>query len=159
MEREPIWKELARWLPAAGWYAVIWCFSAQTGDESQIMTGGVLEAFGYDTQNSPVDITYLLAVLVRKGAHMGVFFALTGLLLFALWRSVKRPALRAAAALTLCGLLACLDEFHQTFVPGRSGKPQDVLIDLLGGVCFLFLWMLIRTVRSRRRTDRQSIKA
>ena len=151
MEREPIWKKLVRWLPAAGWYAVIWYFSAKTGTESQDMSDGVLKAFGYDIQNSPITVTYLLALLVRKGAHMAVFFILTGLLLFALWRSVKRPALRGAAALALCGLLACLDEFHQTFVPGRSGMPRDVLIDLLGGVCFLLLWALIRAVRARRR--------
>ena len=151
MERKPIWKKLVRWLPAAGWYAVIWYFSAKTGTESQLMSDGVLEAFGYDIRNSPMDVTDLLAFLVRKGAHMAVFFALTGFLLFALWRPVKRPALRGAAALTLCGLLACLDEFHQTFVPGRSGMPRDVLIDLLGGVCFLLLWALIRAVRARRR--------
>ena len=150
MEREPIWKKLARWLPAAGWYAVIWWFSAKTGTESQNMSGGVLKAFGYDVENSPVSLTYLLAVLVRKGAHMAVFFVLTGCLLFALWRSVNRPALRGAAALALCGLLACLDEFHQTFVPGRSGMPQDVLVDLLGGVCFLLFWALVRAVLARR---------
>lgn len=145
-----------RWLPAAGWYAVIWYFSARTGSESQAMSDGVLEAFGYDIQNSAMTLTDLLAFLVRKGAHMAVFFTLTGLLLFALWRPVKRPALRGAVALALCGLLACLDEFHQTFVPGRSGMPRDVLIDMLGGVCFLLLWALVRAVRSRRGTERQS---
>ena len=155
MEREPIWKRLARWLPAAGWYAVIWYLSARTGIESQVMSDGVLEAMGYDIPNSPMVITDLLATLVRKGAHMGAFFTLTGLLLLALWRLVKRPAPRGAAALLLCGLLACLDEFHQTFVPGRSGAPQDVLIDLLGGVCFLLLWALIRAVRTRRMAGRQ----
>ena len=151
MEKEPMWKKLACWLPAAGWYAVIWYLSAQTGGESQSMSNGLLEVMGYDIQNGPESITILLAFLVRKGAHMGAFFTLTGLLLFALWRPVKRPALRAAVALTLCGLLASLDEFHQTFVPGRSGMPRDVLIDLLGGVCFLLLWVLVRAVRARRR--------
>ena len=154
MGREPIWKKLARWLPAAGWYAVIWYLSAQTGSESQSMSNGLLEAMGHDIQDSPAVTTAFLALLVRKGAHMGAFFMLTGLVLFALWRPVKRPALRAGAALALCGLLASLDEFHQTFVPGRNGTPRDVLIDLLGGVCFLLLWMLIRAVRARRRADR-----
>lgn len=158
MEREPIWKKLVRWLPAAGWYAVIWYFSARTGTESTTMSDGVLEAMGYDIPNSPMVITALLATMVRKGAHMGAFFTLTGLLLFALWRLVKRPVLRAGAALTLCGLLACLDEFHQTFVPGRNGTPRDVLIDLFGGVCFLLLLILIRTVRSRRKADKQPVQ-
>ena len=153
MGRELVWKKLARWLPAAGWYAVIWHLSAQTGSESQSMSNGLLEAMGHDIQDSPEATTVFLALLVRKGAHMGAFFTLTGLVLFALWRAVKRPAFRAGAALALCGLLASLDEFHQTFVPGRSGTPRDVLIDLLGGVCFLLLWMLIRAVRARRKAD------
>ena len=153
MERKLIGRKLARWLPAAGWYAVIWYLSAQTGSESQSMSNGLLEAMGHDIQDSPVTATMFLAFLVRKGAHLFAFFTLTGLLLFALWRPVKRPALRAVAALALCGLLAGLDEFHQTFGPGRSGTPRDVLIDLLGGVCFLLLWALIRAVRARRKAD------
>ena len=40
----------------------------------------------------------------------------------------------AAAPLALCWCLlyAATDEYHQTFVPGRSGRVSDVLVDLLG---------------------------
>ena len=123
MGKKSIGKELARWLPAAGWYAIIWSLSAQTGTKSQALSDSVLEAFGYDIQSSLASLSALLSFLVRKGAHMGAFFGLTGLLVFALWHPVKRPALRGAAALALCALLAGLDEFHQTFVPGRTGAP------------------------------------
>lgn len=35
------------------------------------------------------------------------------------------------------------DEFHQTFVPGRNGKIQDVLVDLIGaGTGGAVLWKL-----------------
>lgn len=146
-------RRLARWLPAAGWYAVIWFFSSQTGAESQDVSDGVLtQLFHYDIQNSPMVLSDLLSFLVRKGAHMGVFFLLTGLLLYALSARALRPGVRAGAALGLCGVLAALDEFHQTFVPGRSGRLQDVGIDLLGGACFLLLWWLVRRIRERRRS-------
>ena len=92
----------------------------------------------------------LLSFLVRKAAHMGVFFVLTGLLLFALWRLGTSPRTQAGLSLGLCALLAGLDEFHQTFVPGRDGKLPDVLIDLGGGVCFLLLWLLLRHLRGRK---------
>ena len=151
MEKKSIGSELARWLPAAGWYAVIWSLSAQTGSESQALSDSVLEAFGYDIQNSLMSLSALLSFLVRKGAHMGAFFALTGLLVFALWRMVKSPALRGAAALALCALLAGLDEFHQTFVPGRTGALRDVAIDLMGGACFLLCWALARFILARKK--------
>lgn len=37
-------------------------------------------------------------------------------------------------ALTLVGVAAGLDEFHQTFVKGRTGTPRDVLIDFGGAM-------------------------
>jgi hypothetical protein len=39
-------------------------------------------------------------------------------------------------SLFLTMLAAVLDEFHQTFVPGRGGKLSDVLIDV-GGAMFV----------------------
>ena len=153
MEREPLWKALVRLVPAVGWYAVIWYLSSQTGDESQAVSDGVLEAMGYDIKNALMSTSAFLSFLVRKGAHMFAFFALTGLLAFALWRLVKRPAFRGALALALCGLLAGLDEFHQTFVPGRSGTLRDVGVDLLGGVCFLLLWALAGLVLAKKRKN------
>lgn len=147
---------LAVFAPALLWYALICFFSSQTGDESSQLSNLVVEnsidwmgdwgaIFRVDW-----DALQLLSFLVRKCAHMGVFFILTGLLLFALWRLGASPRARAGLSLGLCALLAGLDEFHQTFVPGRDGKLPDVLIDLGGGVCFLLLWLLARHLRRRR---------
>lgn len=148
--KRTFWVRAARFLPAGLWYAVICLFSAQTGSESQEVSDGVLELFGYDILNSPMVLSALLSFLVRKAAHAGVFFLLAGLLYWALLE-VKRP-LRGELALGLCALLAALDEFHQTFVPGRSGRWQDVCVDALGGLCFLAFAALVRAIRKRRRT-------
>lgn len=147
---------LAVFAPALLWYALICLFSSQTGDESSQLSNLVVEnsidwmgdwgaIFRVDW-----DALQLLSFLVRKCAHMGVFFVLTGLLLFALWRLGASPRARAGLSLGLCALLAGLDELHQTFVPGRDGKLPDVLIDLGGGMCFLLLWLLARHLRRRR---------
>lgn len=146
--RPSVWGRAARFLPAALWYGVIWFFSAQTGSESQDMSDGVLGLFGYDILNSPMALSALLSFLVRKAAHMGVFFVLAGLLYWAL-RGV-RPRLRAGLALGLCAGLAALDELHQLFVPGRSGRWQDVVIDSLGGLCLLGAVALVRAIQRRR---------
>lgn len=158
------WKAPARtgrekvlsFLPAAAWYAVIFAFSAQTGEESGRLSGtvvkgsiGLLGELG-ELFETDWDAFLLLTFLVRKAAHMSIFFLLTALLFYGLWRAGARPRPRLAAAVGLCALLAALDEFHQTFVPGRDGKLSDVLIDLSGGLCFLLFWLVFSALRRRQ---------
>lgn len=144
-------------LPAAVWYAVIFAFSAQTGDESGRLSGavvkgsiGILGELG-ELFQTDWDAFLLLTFLVRKAAHMGIFFILTALLLYGLWRMGLPPGARMAFSAGLCALLAGLDEFHQTFVPGRDGKLSDALIDLSGGLCFLLFWHLTSALWKRRK--------
>lgn len=142
--------------PAAAWYAVICAFSAQTGEESGRLSGavarrsiGLLGELG-EIFETDWDAFLLLSFLVRKCAHMGIYFVLTALLLYGLWRAGMSPRPRLAAAAGLCALLAALDEFHQTFVPGRDGKLSDVLIDLGGGLCFLLFWLALSALWRKR---------
>ena len=73
-------------LPAAAWYAVIFAFSAQTGEESGQLSGRIVHgSIGLMGELGALfrtdwDALQLLSFLVRKAAHMGVFFVLTGLL-------------------------------------------------------------------------------
>lgn len=143
-------------LPAAAWYAVIFAFSAQTGEESGRLSGtvvkgsiGLLGELG-ELFETDWDAFLLLTFLVRKAAHMSIYFILTALLFYGLWRVGVQSRPRLAAAVGLCALLAGLDEFHQTFVPGRDGKLSDVLIDLSGGLCFLLFWLVLSAIRRRR---------
>ncbi len=51
-----------------------------------------------------------------------------------------------------CVLYACFDEFYQTFIPGRTGLLQDVLIDSIGialGACF-YLFLVLKIGRARK---------
>ncbi len=149
---QPLWKRLALWLPALLWYAIIFYFSSQTGAESAEMSDAFIEhALHWDIANSLVVLSDLLSILVRKGAHAFVYFVQTGLLLLPLTSLLKSPKARGASALGGCAVLAALDEVHQLFVPGRSGKLSDVLIDVLGGACFLlFLW-LVKKIKSAKK--------
>ena len=147
-------------LPAAAWYAVIFAFSAQTGDESGELSGAIVHgSIGLMGELGALfrtdwDALQLLSLLIRKGAHMGVFFVLTGLLFLGfrkLWTDRKACM---AWAMGLCTVLAALDEFHQLFVPGREGKLSDVLIDTCGGVCFLLFSLALSALRrTRKRRD------
>jgi len=128
------------------WYAVIFCFSAQTGQSSGALSDRlayrllqlVWPDFFLQTEAQCAAILSTITFCLRKAAHMTVYFILAALLLWAVrrWPSPRRLS---AWVILLCAVLAGLDEFHQTFVPGRCGQFRDVLIDLAGVGCFLLL--------------------
>lgn len=84
-------------------------------------------------------------LVLRKLGHMVEY----GLLWLLWWRALgSRPAGTAAAAVAAIITLAyaASDEWHQTFVEGRSGSPVDWAIDAAGvGIA----WLLARR-RARR---------
>lgn len=87
-------------------------------------------------------------ILLRKLAHIGVFGALTLLWVRALGPLTARTVL---GAVTISLLYSISDEYHQTFVSGRSGSPRDVGIDAIGiGAAAL----LARSGRFDRALDR-----
>jgi VanZ family protein len=104
-------RALAAWLPAIVIAAIIFTLSAQPN--LRIADGDV-------------------DLVLRKLAHMLVF----GLLAAGCFRGLTFHRVRGQAALvgaaTVATAYAITDEFHQTFVAGRSGSPVDVAIDLVG---------------------------
>ena len=73
-----------------------------------------------------------------KIQHFGYFFGGSGLLTAALFRLKPDQPAWGKIILTVVILLACvgwLDEWHQTFTPGRSGNDvYDWLADVLGAL-------------------------
>ncbi|WP_245575523.1 VanZ family protein [Alkalicoccus chagannorensis] len=47
-------------------------------------------------------------------------------------------------ALIICVVYAASDEYHQTFIPGRSGEVSDVVIDGIGAFVGISFYLLIR---------------
>jgi VanZ family protein len=71
--------------------------------------------------------------VIKKTAHFIEYFILNTLFLYSMKKttSFSKPRL-VFTALFLTILYAASDEFHQTFVSGRTGKPRDVFIDSFG---------------------------
>ncbi len=68
-----------------------------------------------------------------KGFHVLEFAVLTWLAHTALHNGAKHPFKKSLLLAALIALTyACLDEYHQTYIPGRGGRPEDVLIDCMG---------------------------
>jgi VanZ family protein len=65
-----------------------------------------------------------------------------------LTHAARRWHLRAASlAVLVTFLVASLDEFHQSFVPGRGPAFHDVILDTMGGVFAQTLILLIWSAR------------
>ena len=120
------------------WMGLIFGFSADTAEESAGLSARVCrflaERFvkGFESM-SPADqdrITESLQLFVRKGAHVSEYAILGILLALTLGAYGVRRVFSLALAAGV--LYAGLDEFHQRFVPGRSGEVKDVLIDTCG---------------------------
>ena len=128
------------------WMLVIFWFSAQVADDSQEMSDffvHLLDAvFSLDIMRNEI-IRDMTSFLVRKAAHMSEYAVLAILFGLTIREYKKEPWLLPA--------LAATDEFHQLFVPGRSGQLKDVLIDTAGGALGLVLLALILYLKRRRK--------
>lgn len=78
---------------------------------------------------------FFLHYFVRKTGHVTEYFILSLLVLRGI-RAGKRGVHLgwALAAIAIVGCYAALDEFHQSFVPGRTAAVSDVLLDTAGGI-------------------------
>ena len=125
---------------------MIFCFSAQSGEDSQRVSKGFLATLlGALLERILPRLSEKGAEWdIRKYAHMAEYFCLG--LSAMLWLSElarwRKPGRAALSALALSLLYACSDELHQIFVPGRAGRFVDVLVDGAGFVSSIGLALL-----------------
>lgn len=77
------------------------------------------------------------------------FFAIWG---FCFHRAIRLESWRSALLWTVifCAVNGALDEWHQTFTPGRSGNdPFDWMADVLGGIFAGLLGALVTPKQSK----------
>ena len=143
--RRRIWKA---WLPALFWLALIAIESTASlsaENTSKLLYPLLHFLFGLD----PVRFLTWHAVLRKTGHVIG--YAVLSLLLFRAWQATlpvrthpRWSIIWARTALTMTALVAALDEWHQSFIPSRTGNIRDVLLDSaagLGAQIILFLWL------------------
>lgn len=80
-------------------------------------------------------------------------------LAFLAWRTTLPAPQRwtlgwSGLAMTVVFVAASLDEFHQTFIPSRTGSSRDVLLDLTGA---LFFQIVIAVFLRKRQRERRTI--
>jgi VanZ family protein len=138
------------WWPALVWIGIITFESTDymsAQNTGSMLYGLLTKIFG---QINLYDFLYWHHYL-RKAGHV-VGYAMLGLLLLrGLWMTFSdRPQwLRLLPVFAWLGtaLVATLDEWHQSYIPSRTGTPWDVLLDSTAGLAALALAYL--TLRKR----------
>lgn len=132
------------------WMVVIFSFSAQPGEESADLSGGVshlfmlivnkLFGFGWD-EAQVLAMTELWDYPIRKLAHMTEFGILAVLIFVAVkyYKKINTAKRRFFAAWIATICYAATDEVHQIFVPARDGNLFDVCVDASGALIALTL--------------------
>jgi VanZ family protein len=107
---------ISAWLPVLIWMFVIFLFSGQP--HSAAVTGVVFGQFNLPVRKLAHASEYAILFLLSRRA----FRASEG----------KSTRLKSLKAIVLCLFYALSDEWHQSFVPGRSASLNDVAIDISG---------------------------
>jgi VanZ family protein len=122
------------WLPVVLWMGFIFTMSTSLGasDNTSRFIEPLLRALLPHAAPETIDWAHFL---IRKAGHL-TEYAILALLLRRALRATLHPGSSglkvSALALLIAAAYASTDEFHQTFVPGRTPSPHDVLIDTTG---------------------------
>lgn len=144
-----------------GWMGLIFYLSHQTAAQSGDLSGGLIESavkfFFPSASNSFITQVISTAEFwVRKLAHFCIYAVLGTLSFLTLVSYTSMPfVLRCLSSLLISAVYSLSDEYHQTFVNGRSGELRDVLIDSAGaltGILFCaIIYGLIIHIRKKRK--------
>jgi VanZ family protein len=143
---------LSAWFPVAIGIGVIALESTELLGSNH--TSGPLrwffEAIFGHIRNARWEVIHLLA---RKCGHFFGYGFIGVAWLRAWWMTLPRSHFFTDAMLALLGtvLVASCDEWHQTFLPNRTGSAWDVLLDCCGALTLqLAVYIFMRLMRPKR---------
>lgn len=133
------------------WMIFIFAFSSRTGNVSSEDSGRVgrfvgetfvptFKDWSKEKQQAFVD---KVDHPIRKTAHATEYAILGMLLCGSIYEKEKQRRMKTIFPWIIGTLYAATDEFHQLFVPGRSGQITDVMLDSAGVLVGVFLIYII----------------
>ena len=150
--RRGLWYWISAWLPVAVGIAVIMMESTDYMG-SEYTTGPLRWLFESIFGRVSNDKWDLLHLVIRKTGHF-LGYGFIGLAwLRAWWMTLPRSRFLHDALLSLLGtaLVASTDEWHQTFLPNRTGSAWDVLLDCCVAITLQFVvYMFFRLMRPKK---------
>jgi len=88
-------------------------------------------------------VFYWVPPSVQNTLHVPAYAVLAWAWSWALGAWLRAPAARAISACAIASVYGVIDEWHQSFVPGRFASLTDVTLDVAGAVLGIWLaaWM------------------
>ena len=131
-------------------FYIIFGFSGQDGESSGTISQRVTQVIiniNPCTKNLDIQKKYqieeTLHPIVRKIAHFSIY-TLVGILLMSFMSTYNINKWKRIVTSLMVGFMyACTDEFHQSFIPGRSNEFKDVLIDTSGVITGIIIVYII----------------
>ncbi|UMZ74165.1 VanZ family protein [Natranaerofaba carboxydovora] len=121
---------------------------------------GPVQTFSSDFYEYASENPGIIEFILRKIAHIVVFFVITIAVFLLLREYTASKLLAVAGAFLLATIIAILDEYHQSFVDGRHGTIVDVLINMVGislaVAQILFSFFLTGNWRGKNRAPRDN---
>ena len=115
------------WIPVVFYMGIIFYFSSKTGGEIHLPTPDYI-------------------------AHGAEYFGLSWLVQWAWSGSINsKPGRGFWVAILISFVYGISDEFHQSFVPGRTPDAMDLLADTVGAMLAQVVWYGWKKVSSRVR--------
>ena len=139
-------RKLIKWIILIAWMAIIFAFSNQR--YSWDATHNIISSAFYSMDNnSNIEFIDTLNFIIRKLGHIIEYFLLSLIFISLLKEYTNKIKTIIISCIIFCFLYACGDEFHQSFVDGRSALFTDVLIDSIGIFIAVLSYVLIYNIK------------
>ena len=126
---------------------IVFKFLSQPSTESSQLSGEITKAilnFFNVLEGKTIEQQSQIETIVRKLAHYFIY-TIGGILIFLHMDSYKIHINKKVLVSQIIGTIyAATDEFHQLFVPGRSGEVRDVCLDSLGVITGIAIIKLLK---------------
>lgn len=145
------------------WMGVIFYMSNMDGDtsgkESSDIVTFIIDKYDKLTHATNETINYHKSeefmnkanFIFRKICHFSEYLILSVLVcLFVILIDKWNTLLCCTYSLLFSSFYAIIDEYHQTFINGRSGQVVDVLIDSLGVIVGCIITLLVINIRKKK---------
>lgn len=142
-------KKVFKYVLVILWMMIIYKFSSDAADISNSKSSLVIEMIAFIGVDVNSIFGELAMLVVRKLGHFTEYFILCMLLINSFYKDMTLRG-NYKLSLLISFLYACSDEFHQLFVPGRSGQIVDVFIDTIGALLGIFIWNILIIRKSKK---------
>lgn len=136
---------ILRYAPLILWIGVV--LFASTGAASMAQTSRFIRPLlNFLFPSAPVETLQMYHGLIRKAAHL-IEYAILAFFAARAFVDSSKNSLRKywfVFAFLVVLLVACTDEFNQSFNPARTGSPYDVLLNCAGGAMMILIFSLVK---------------